>query len=316
MSKRSDLGGRLPVVATLMFIIGLGLNTDIFLLNMDVCFAILVSAGGLLAFNEYCSMCDAWGIKSFRGLGLLCVGLLYFLVYTSLPGWRSGDDGRMLPLFFDDYNSARSMVDGGLILIIFAVFLRQAFVKDSSNALPAMAMTLMGIIYCGLIPVYLLKIRRLGGQEWMMVGYGLFLSTILVAKFADVGAYFFGRMFGRHKLIPRISPKKSIEGAILGLLTCIGVAFLLRWGGMLPATVDGKPAFGIIATILFAIVVGGTGMCGDLFESILKRSSGHKDSSEILPGYGGVLDVLDSVIVSAPPAYLMFWLITGLRIGG
>jgi len=111
--------------------------------------------------------------------------------------------------------------------------------------------------------------------------------------------------------------QETMEGAVAGLVCSVAMAFGLRAIGVLPVVgPGGRAAFGIAETVAFGLLVGGTGMCGDLFESILKRSGGHKDSSRMLPGYGGVLDVVDSVIISAPPAYLFLRLVTGMTMSG
>jgi phosphatidate cytidylyltransferase len=114
---------------------------------------------------------------------------------------------------------------------------------------------------------------------------------------ADTGAYFAGRLFGRHKLYEKVSPKKTIEGAVGGLAAGIGFAFLGR--AIAPGLGDLTP--------LDAILLGGVGaalgIVGDLFESLLKRSSGVKDSGDLIPGHGGVLDRIDALLFVGPFVY-------------
>ena len=109
---------------------------------------------------------------------------------------------------------------------------------------------------------------------------------------------------------PQLGDVPRFGGAAAGL---VPVAFPLL---LTPALAVLMVHFGATETLAFGLLVGGTGMCGDLLESILKRSGGHKDSSRMFPGYGGVLDVVDSVIISAPPAYLFLRLAAGLRMAG
>jgi phosphatidate cytidylyltransferase len=121
----------------------------------------------------------------------------------------------------------------------------------------------------------------------------LLLGTVVVS---DSAQYYSGRLLGRHALAPAISPKKTIEGAIGGLV--FGTAFMTVIGSrVLPAT-SGGPLFGLG---LFVVVVG---ICGDLFESRLKRTAGIKDSSSLIPGHGGVLDRVDALLFAAVPYYL------------
>jgi phosphatidate cytidylyltransferase len=317
LAGRTDLFKRLRAALVLLAIIAASLNADLFLFGRDLGFLLLCTVAMAFAYNEFCDLCESRGTRPFRGFGIIGCIVLLFVQWGTLPHCRVLPDGAWAPLFAHNYDLARPVLDAAVIVAIFVVFLRQAFIKDARDALPALGMTILGAIYCWYLPSFLFRIRHLGGEDWLITGHGLLVATIFVSKFADVGAYLFGRKFGRHKLIPRISPGKSIEGAVFGLACSVAMAFAL-WGlGLLPAVrPDGLPAFGITETVAFGLLVGGTGMCGDLFESILKRSGGHKDSSRMLPGYGGVLDVLDSVIISAPPAYLFLRLVTGLTMSG
>jgi phosphatidate cytidylyltransferase len=127
---------------------------------------------------------------------------------------------------------------------------------------------------------------------------------------SDTGQYTFGRLFGRHKLAPTVSPGKTWEGAAGGLLVAVVTALLIfGWGSRSVAgttAVPGTAPTDILSVVIFAIAVAAAGIVGDLAESLLKRDAGVKDSSDWLPGFGGVLDLLDSLLVAAPVAYL-FW---------
>ncbi|WP_428086797.1 phosphatidate cytidylyltransferase [Candidatus Thioglobus sp.] len=126
-------------------------------------------------------------------------------------------------------------------------------------------------------------------------GYGseYFLLLIFLIWGADSGAYFIGKAFGRHKLAPRVSPGKSIEGAIGGVI--FSVIVMLIFLQYQQASVDSYAGY-----LLLAVVVSGVSILGDLFESLFKRVSNIKDSGNILPGHGGVLDRIDSLTAAAP----------------
>ena len=123
----------------------------------------------------------------------------------------------------------------------------------------------------------------------------MFLAAV---KFADVGAYFTGSAIGRHKLIRWLSPHKSWQGLIGGLAAAAGVSLLI----VAALKIDGIHLW---QAAVFGVVVGLAGLFGDLCESLLKRSANMKDSGSAVPGFGGVLDILDSPLLAAPIAYLL-----------
>ena len=135
-------------------------------------------------------------------------------------------------------------------------------------------------------------------------------SMIAIVKFTDIGAYFGGRQWGRHKIAPVISPGKTWEGAASGLT--LGIAISLFTLGPLARLMGVASERGLLAwlsgAIFYGLIVSMTGMMGDLAESLLKRDAGVKDSSTWLPGFGGVLDLLDSLLLAAPMAHLM-WIV-------
>jgi phosphatidate cytidylyltransferase len=156
-------------------------------------------------------------------------------------------------------------------------------------------------IYLGLLAGFLLALRR-DQSAWAILG------VLLIIKSCDIGAYFTGRAIGRHKLIPWLSPGKTWEGllggAALSAAVGVGVAWVAR---SLELPEHARPlafsqmSFGLAA--LIGVAFGLVGQAGDLFESVLKRDAGMKDSGRSLPGFGGVLDVADSVLLVAPIAY-------------
>jgi phosphatidate cytidylyltransferase len=132
------------------------------------------------------------------------------------------------------------------------------------------------------------------------------LATIATVKLSDIGQYAVGRTIGRHKLAPRISPGKTWEGAVggIGLATLIAAALM----GGINERLDGMRPAHFLVVWAFALTVAVAGLLGDLAESLLKRDADVKDSSDWMPGFGGVLDLLDSILFAGPVAY-MWWVI-------
>ncbi len=168
-------------------------------------------------------------------------------------------------------------------------------------------------LYVGLPMALLVSLRTMGDGNW---GLAALITMIATTKSADAGAYFSGKTFGKHKLVPRLSPGKTREGAVGGIVIATIVAFAcLTWlfpairgtalGPVLQPSIAGldRPIFG---ALLLGPLLAIAGMIGDLAESLVKRAAGAKDSGRLLPGLGGVWDVTDSMISSAMPAFLCF----------
>jgi len=148
-------------------------------------------------------------------------------------------------------------------------------------------------------PLYLAQGLCLRFLPWM-------IWLALVAKGGDTGAYLVGVFLGRHKLIPHVSPGKSVEGALGGLAASVGIG--MAASGLIPPEVAHLP---LPAWAGLGIMVGMTAQISDLVESMVKRLCGAKDSSRLVPVHGGVLDLVDSFLLSAPPFFLMVVLLTG-----
>ncbi|MEE2640426.1 MAG: phosphatidate cytidylyltransferase, partial [Planctomycetota bacterium] len=160
------------------------------------------------------------------------------------------------------------------------------------------------IVYIGSLMAFLASLRFYHSNA---VGMTALLSLLVVVKSSDAGAYFIGRMLGRHKLAPRMSPGKSVEGAVGAMLTGVLTSWLF-FKGIAPLTAGDQVSAPLLQVILFGIVIASTGMIGDLFESVIKRDFNAKDSSKWLPGLGGILDIFDSILAAAPAAYV-FWVL-------
>lgn len=165
----------------------------------------------------------------------------------------------------------------------------------------AVALSILGVAYGGLLLSFLVQLRLFYDHQWGMVAL---ISTVLIVKMSDTGAYFTGRMLGRHKMAPVLSPGKTIEGGVGGLAFA-GLAALFSYAVLVPWLVgpdaERGPWWG---WMLYGLIVAVAGVLGDLAESLMKRDAQRKDSSSWLPGLGGVLDILDSLLFAAPPAFL------------
>lgn len=189
-----------------------------------------------------------------------------------------------------------ALVSTGLVLVFVAALLTFSQQQTVQGVLAAAGAVVFAMVYLGLMLGFLLALRR-EHSAWLIVG------VIAVTKSCDSGAYFTGRAIGKRKLIPWLSPGKTWEGLVGGVISSIAVGVLLAWvsAALLPEA-DHVPLWvGAACGAVFAVV----GQFGDLTMSLFKRGGGLKDSSTILPGLGGVLDVLDSPLMVAPVAFWM-----------
>jgi phosphatidate cytidylyltransferase len=170
-------------------------------------------------------------------------------------------------------------------------------------AVPAAAMSLLGILYIAVSLGLLIRFRHLPRNEYLIV-------FILFSVWGgDIAAYYVGKNFGRHKLAPVVSPNKSWEGAIASVIASIGIALLVfHWRETLNAFFTHEPntsilvplPLGLPQIIVLGLITNIAAQLGDLFESALKRGAGVKDSGTILPGHGGVLDRIDALLFAIP----------------
>jgi len=262
----------------------------------ELAFYALVSAFGLIALWEFYRMLDHRGLPNFKITGLICgavmlVGSFYYFA-------------RMGPAHSYDFEVAV------LVFFLLTVFARQMFARlRHDEPLQTMAYTLFGLLYVLWLFNFITKIFYLMPRSSTGAVTGQFycLYLIAVTKFSDMGAYLTGSVVGRHLMVPHISAKKTWEGffgaIILALLCSLGL-FKLMPGHLSVLTWTHATILGLL--LGFAAVVG------DLAESIIKRSTGVKDSGNLLPGIGGALDLLDSLLFTAP--LLFFYLRLVIRV--
>ncbi|MDO8603689.1 MAG: phosphatidate cytidylyltransferase [Candidatus Omnitrophota bacterium] len=198
--------------------------------------------------------------------------------------------GILLPYITYLYRPTGGIWEGiFFIVILIALFIIQFTRKENKNAVSLIAVTLLAVFYIGWFFTFLVKIRFLED------GHKLVAFLLLVTKSGDMGAYLVGSRFGRHKLIPRISPNKSVEGAVGGFIFSIASAILSRY-------YFSWMSFSFV--LVSGILIGIFAQLGDLAESLIKRDYEVKDSGASLPGLGGMLDVVDSILFTAPIFYI------------
>jgi phosphatidate cytidylyltransferase len=248
-----------------------------------------------LGLREFTRMTG--GIRSMGIIGGLC---LFSSVFIGALG-----PGALPDHFSGFIGSSRG--DAILFLIVAGLFLFQATRTDGAEAISRISTTLAGIIYVAWLFSFFPRINYYFPAGSAAAGEGRFyiFFLVLVVKVNDSAAYFLGSRWGRTKLIPRISPGKTVEGAVLGVLA----------GGA--SAVAGKYLFSLSdlswpAALTLGLVLGTAAVLGDLAESLLKRSAGRKDSGQTLPGMGGILDLLDSLLFTAPLLYFYMKLVLKL----
>ncbi|MBL9092298.1 MAG: phosphatidate cytidylyltransferase [Planctomycetaceae bacterium] len=188
-----------------------------------------------------------------------------------------------------------------LLLVVLTEIFR--YDKDvSKQVTERLGLSVLGLVYVGFLMSFIVRLRLVAGGATIVP----LVSMLVVVKLADIGAYTVGRLIGRHKMAPKLSPGKTWEGLAGGVLFSLIGGTVVAWRtGLLVADEQFQPAV-LTTWIAYAVVVGLTGTAGDLIESLLKRDFGRKDSSTWMPGFGGVLDLIDSPLLAAPAAWA-FW---------
>jgi phosphatidate cytidylyltransferase len=240
--------------------------------------------------SEFYRMLKRTGLDPFDRLGLT-VGALIVLA----------------PYYLED-STHRSIQTTDVLAVAVVLFaLRILGEREPHNRMETLAATLFGVLYVPFMLQFLVRIIVLYDDKYVGLALGLWL--VAVAKFCDVGALLTGLAFGRHKMAPNISPKKTWEGAFGGLIVSAGIGALLarlghsgRLGG--PYFPDD---FTPLRAALMAMPIAAAAITSDLVESIIKRRAEVKDTGQLIPGIGGAFDLSDSLILAAPIGYFLFY---------
>ena len=234
-------------------------------------FTVLVAIWGVLAAFEFYGMVAVSKVPS-----LVYFGLVWTLLFILAPHF---DYDFIVPL----------LLTSAIVLSMILLVLR----SQREGAFTSWAWTIAGILYVGWLLSYLVALRLDAGRNWVFFA--------LFATFgSDTAAFFVGRALGRHRLAPRISPNKTWEGAIAGVFGAIIVSLLF----VLPTPFQLSLSYG--QAILLGLLVSIFGQFGDLVESLLKRNVGVKESGRLMPGHGGILDRMDSVIFAGVVVYIYY----------
>ena len=265
---------------------------------------------------------DGFNLDGIQGIGLLL--LLFFIsplaiaelavLFTAerVRPYRIisviGSGALTLHAFLTQFRWFQTIAASTLVFVIVFVMLmaalRRAWDRQTQDAIVRMAGTVLATMYIGGLEWFLMALRvkhsRHANQSQDFVGStSLVLMILVVVKSTDIGAYFGGRALGRHKLIPWLSPGKTWEGLICGVIFagCVGACFAPHLHNMTTVWWKG---------FIISAVLGAIGQAGDLLESMMKRDAEVKDSGRLVPGFGGMLDIIDSPLLAAPFAYLLF----------
>ena len=181
-------------------------------------------------------------------------------------------------------------------VFLIALLVEMYRYREPGTAVPRLALAIFAFFYIGILGSFFAQLRWLGDPARTSTMLAL---TIFVPKAGDIGAYFTGTFLGRHKMTPILSPRKTWEGFAGGLVFAMLAAIGLSYTGDVFRR-------GILEAVAFGLVVGVAGVLGDLAESLIKRDCQTKDAAQSIPGFGGLLDVVDSVLFASPVSYMWF----------
>lgn len=241
----------------------------------NIPFFILIELGIFLSSYEFYTILEEKGLRPYKSLGVIASLILGLTAY------------------FASYLFTLATIAGLFVVLSISELAR----SDPDRAIVHISTTYCGVIYTGWLFSHLILLRQIPVHEGRDYATGLsyVMLPFVIAWTGDVFAFFFGRKFGKHGLLPRVSPAKSWEGAIIGFVFATGALFLMRY------------LYARYLTILDTFVLGILGysgaIVGDLVESLLKRDANLKDVSSSIPGHGGILDRFDSILFTGPLVY-------------
>jgi phosphatidate cytidylyltransferase len=246
---------------------------------------LVIAMFGLAGQWEFYAAQEEKGLKVFKHSGLFCGALIF------VSSW-----------FFLIENPARaSLVHlGNELVLVFAIlgaFIRLVVRQENHRApITTAALTVLGLMYVPFLFNFVALLASTPGN--IAVNRFLLIYLLAVTKFSDVGAYVIGSLVGRHKMIPRVSPGKTWEGFAGAIATSLGISMALTywWGAPIHA-------LSLISSVVLGLLIPLISVVGDLAESVVKRDASIKDSGRTIPGIGGALDLIDSLLFSAPILY-------------
>ncbi len=245
-------------------------------------FTVFTAIWGLLAVLEFYKM-----VAVYKVIPLTCFGMVWSLLFIVHP-------------HFDYELSVPLLLTSAVILSLILVVV----IHRREGAFSNWAWVVAGILYIGLLLSYLVALRLEPGTDAFPEAGRNFVFLALLATFAsDTSAFFVGRTLGKHHMAPRISPAKTWEGAIAGLFGAVIISLLFTLSTPL------QVPLGYSQAIFLGVLVSVFGQIGDLVESMLKRNAGVKESGSLMPGHGGFLDRMDSVVFAGVVVYLYYWFV-------
>lgn len=245
--------------------------------------ALFLALLAALGTSELYRLAAVRDVHAFRALGVMLAAAVPVVAHVTRLGWIGMPLALATVLF--------------VALLGVAVFSR----APSERPLESVAVTVLGVLYCGGTLSFGYALRHHNWVVGAAAGTTLVLYPLLLTWATDTGAYAFGRWLGQRKLMPAVSPGKTVAGAVGGTVVAVVVAMAYNGAVLRP---QAQLALAPWAAVVFGLVVSAAAQVGDLAESLFKREAGVKDSSHILPGHGGILDRLDSLYFVIPVAYL------------
>ena len=248
--------------------------------ELNLIFVLLAAAAIVLGLYEFFTLTKMLALKADAGVGYLGASALF------------------VAFFFDAPARFPDLLLATLAAFLIAVLISQTFrfqqAPDFSKMLGAIGVTVLGVLYVAFLGGFLVSIR-VGFENYPGLSTKLLGFFFLVLMGADIAALYTGKLLGRHKLAPKISPGKTWEGCAGAVVASLGLAALASF------TFFGE--LRLVAALPLAAAMAILGIVGDLAESAMKRGAGTKDAAKLLPGHGGLLDRLDSLLFSAPLVY-------------
>ena len=268
----------------------------------DLPLALFVAALAALGTRELFTLAEQTGMRPLRWLGITLAAAAPLGAWwvTRLPSDVLGGGDALVGL-----TAGASLSLIGLLVpiaVLTAVLIQRG---TSERPISAAAVTLLGVVYCGVLPSALVVIRNIGGLDSRWTGVALVVYPLAITWLCDTFAMYGGKLIGGPKLWPAVSPGKTRSGAVAGVVG--GVATAMVYVPLALVRV-GKP-IGLVQAAVIGVVLSVVAQVGDLVESLFKREAGVKDSGGLIPGHGGVLDRLDSLYFVLPVSLVLYWML-------